>query len=563
MAKWIYERPADRCNATELAVAKRLAQLGDEWIIRWGFYYETDREGDFIILGPIGGVLVLEVKGGDLRKLSNIGRWEGPARDHPVAQLLAEWHAVIDTLRESASGGVVPFVEKALCLPDLDIDPKAAAYKEIDRNLIVDRGDLASFETTWRWLFADRCYTVSKSERKVFLDSFGKEISPKAIRYFISETDRIILRHTIAEYQVLDMLRGNRQLVVEGGPGSGKTWLALEQAFRFANEGLQVLFLCYNVALAEQLSLLVAKAKAQKGEVIVRSWETLSRELLDAAGVGWDNPVAPSEREVYFGDVVPSLMRDIARGQVVKPRFDALVVDEAQDHDTCWPGSESDNTNSGWWEIYWKLLRSKTEARMAIFYDRAQRPLFRQKECFEPTRVLKRLSQPVQVNLLFTLRYSLPIFRFLKTLKSGATASLVDNLRSRVSLPDGPDVELHDVEPNRTATKVEEVVTSWVSNGFCRLDEILILSPHGTKPKTSLANHSSIGEWPMVGIDERKPGRLGLLSVNKAKGLDSLAVIMIDVERFERLASPQEQMNYFMGASRARQLLAILHKTQL
>jgi hypothetical protein len=95
----------------------------------------------------------------------------------------------------------------------------------------------------------------------------------------------------------------------------------------------------------------------------------------------------------------------------------------------------------------------------------------------------------------------------------------------------------------------------------CRVDEILILSPHGTKPKTSLVNHSRIGDWPVVGIDERKPGSLALLSVNKAKGLDSLAVIMIDVERFEKLATPQEQMNYFMGASRARQLLAILHKT--
>src|SRR6516164_9766326 len=313
MARWIYQRPVDRCNPTELAVAKRLARMDDEWVIRWGFYYESDREGDFIILGPIGGVLVLEVKGGDLRKLSTIGRWEGPARDHPVAQLLAEWSAVIDTLRESASAGVVPFVAKALCLPDLDIDPKLAFYKEIDRNLIVDRGDLVSLETTWRRLFADRCYTVSKRERKAFLDSFAKEISPKAIQQFVSETDRIILRHTTAEYQLLDMLRENRQLVVEGGPGSGKTWLALEQAFRFANEGLQVLFLCYNVALAQQLSVLVGKRKALKGEVIVRSWETLSRELLDAAGVGWDNPVAPSEREIYFGDVVPSLMRDIAR----------------------------------------------------------------------------------------------------------------------------------------------------------------------------------------------------------------------------------------------------------
>jgi len=122
-------------------------------------------------------------------------------------------------------------------------------------------------------------------------------------------------------------------------------------------------------------------------------------------------------------------------------------------------------------------------------------------------------------------------------------------------------VELYEVEPTQTAVKLEEVVTRWVSDGFCRLDEILILSPHGTKAKTSLANNSRIGEWPIVGIDDRKPRNLALLSVNKAKGLDSLAVIMIDVERFDKLAAPQEQMNYFMGASRARQLLAILHKT--
>jgi hypothetical protein len=166
------------------------------------------------------------------------------------------------------------------------------------------------------------------------------------------------------------------------------------------------------------------------------------------------------------------------------------------------------------------------------------------------------------VNLLFTLRYSLPIFRFLKTLQSEATTSLIENLRYRTILPEGPDVELYDVDQMQTAAKLEEVVARWINDGFCRLDEILILSPHGTMTKTSLANHSRIGEWPLVSIDDRKPGTLALLSVNKAKGLDSLAVIVIDVERFDKLATPQEQMNYFMGASRARQLLAIIHKTQ-
>jgi Nuclease-related domain/IstB-like ATP binding protein len=263
MARWIYQRPVECCNQTELLVAKRLALLSDDWVIRWGFYYDSDREGDFLILGPTG-VLVLEVKGGQLRKLSTTGRWEGPQRDHPLAQLSAEWDAVLLRLQATANGKTVPFVAKALCLADQTVDRKTPVFKEIDRELIVDRGDLAAFETTWDRMFARRGYRVLEEERKVFLDTFAKDISPKELKHFVTETDRILLQQTIAEYQVLDLLRDNRQLVVQGGPGSGKTWLALEQAFRYAEEGLQVLLLCYNVALADQLSALVAKRKLQK-----------------------------------------------------------------------------------------------------------------------------------------------------------------------------------------------------------------------------------------------------------------------------------------------------------
>ena len=87
----------------------------------------------------------------------------------------------------------------------------------------------------------------------------------------------------------------------------------------------------------------------------------------------------------------------------------------------------------------------------------------------------------------------------------------------------------------------------------CTNGEILILSPHGTKAKTALAGYSNIGEWPLVGFGVRKPGELALLSINRAKGLDSLAVIMIDVEKFEKLSTAQGRMDYFVGASRARQ----------
>jgi hypothetical protein len=559
MARWIYQRPIECCNQTELLVAKRLALLSDAWVIRWGFYYDSDREGDFLILGPTG-VLVLEVKGGGLRKLSTTGRWEGPDHDHPLAQLSAEWGAILVRLQETANGKAVPFVAKALCLADQTVDRKTPVFKEIDRELIVDRGDLAAFETTWDRLFARRGYPVPEEERKVFLDTFAKDISPKELKHFVTETDRILLRQTIAEYQVLDLLRDNRQLVVQGGPGSGKTWLALEQAFRYAEEGLQVLFLCYNIALADQLSALVAKRKLKKGEVVVRSWAGLARELLEAAGLEWDEPTGLTESNLYFGEVVPSLIREIAQDQQFKPRFDALVVDEAQDQDTSWPQSESDEATSGWWEVYWRLLREKTSAPMAIFYDSDQRQLFRRKAGFDAERIFKRLSQPAHASLLFTHRYSRPVFEFLETLQSDGTSNLVRNLRYRTMLPEGPDVRLYTVKPENTAAKVEEIVTSWVNDGFCRVDEILILSPHGTKLKTSLAGCSQIGQWPLTSYVIRKPGELSLLSINKAKGLDSLAVIMIDTQSFDKLCSPQQQMDYFMGASRARQLLAILHR---
>jgi hypothetical protein len=560
MARWIYQRPIECCDPTELLVAKRLALLSDGWVIRWGFYYDSDREGDFLILGPTGGVLVLEVKGGELRKLSTTGRWDGPDRDHPLRQLSAEWQAIIVRLQETADGNAVPYVAKALCLAGLTIDPKTPSYKEIERNLIVDRGDLAAFETTWGRLFARRNHPVSEEERKVFLDSFAKDISPKEIKHFVTETDRILLRQTTAEYQVLDLLHDNRQLIVKGGPGSGKTWLALEQAFRYAEEGLQVLLLCYNVALAEQLSALVTKRKFETGKVVVRSWASLARELLEAAGLEWDEPTGLTESDLYFGEVVPSLMRDISRDHQFEPTFDALVVDEAQDQDTSWRESESDEAASGWWEVYWRLLREKTNARMAIFYDSDQRQLFRRKEGFDVTRVFERLSQPAHVSLLFTHRYSRPVFEFLKTLRSDATLNLVRNLRYRTVLPEGPDVELYSVKPESTAAKLEEIITRWVNDGLCRVDEIIILSPHGTKVKTSLAGCSQIGEWPLVSHVILKPGELSLLSINKAKGLDSLAVVMIDTPSFDKLSSPQQQMDYFMGASRARQLLAILHR---
>ena len=48
-------------------------------------------------------------------------------------------------------------------------------------------------------------------------------------------------------------------------------------------------------------------------------------------------------------------------------------------------------------------------------------------------------------------------------------------------------------------------------------------------------------------------------SINKAKGLDAIGVIMVGLPPFPQLTHPDQQFAYFMGASRAKQLLAVIH----
>jgi hypothetical protein len=132
----------------------------------------------------------------------------------------------------------------------------------------------------------------------------------------------------------------------------------------------------------------------------------------------------------------------------------------------------------------------------------AQRPLFRDRERFEVNQLRRRLSQAVHLKLPFTLRYSRPVFQFLESLRSDATKGL-GGLRHRESLPEGPDVEIYEVQPGQTAAKVREIVISWVTGGFCRLDEILILSPHSRKAKSISSRKHRIRwttSWELAGL---------------------------------------------------------------
>ena len=564
MALWIRNRPPERCHDAEVTVAGFLADLSDDWVICWGFMYQdqkgTQREGDFLVLGPQGGLLVLEVKSGTIALNPYTGVWNTASGDNPRFQLDDEWKAVLETMEAHEHGRPSLFVGRALGTPDLSLAPDTKQHHGIPREFIFDRGDLRRFAETWDSRMAAWNARLDPRSRDIFLDCYGRDAAPCAITHFVDDTDRVLLRQTEATYPLLEQLADNRQFMVSGGVGSGKTWLAVELARRWARDHNQrVLFLGYNLAFTghvrDLIERLVAKRKLPEGAVTVRAWEELARERFERAGLPFEPPADGPERTQFFEDELPAYLRQLVVEGMVTPAYDALIVDEAQDHATSLGPSHDAATS--WWPVYWKLLHRGVEARIAVFYDAAQRPAFR-KGTFEPSHLLQTPGfNPVGVRLQGSVRFTRTILDYLKGLDSPATRHLVAGLEQVTSLPTGPEVLEQGAAPGGEVAAIDGLLRGWFTQGWCRPEQVAILSRYGSKAKSALATCAQIGGVPLHDGLIAPRGEVAFGSVNRAKGLDRLAVVVLDFAPWSQL-SDADRVSFFMGASRAWQLLAVV-----
>lgn len=581
MARWYYSRPEECCDESEVKVATKLRRLSKRWTIRWGFYYEDNkgvrREGDFLIFDPMHGLLVLEVKGFRLRGFAPTGKWEGDPgsnKDHPIYQLDQEFAAVLKTL-EDVQPGWRP-VAKALCLPNEVIPEGQKTYQDIPRELIVDGRDLEQIDSIFGRFFAGEQPRNIKQHRDVFLQAYGKGGSPDELKHFIDHNEVIFRKQLTRQYQLLDILEGNQQLFIEGGAGTGKTWNAVEKAVRLAEagDGADVLLLCYNIALSRFLRDLVKRRSLQQGSITVFQWEELANHILDSCGMQNEPPAAEAgygEKLQYFDHDLPGLLLECIREAEFAdrlPRFDALVVDEAQDHDTAFPEALNDEgpfTQCGWWSIYFALLRDGTAAPATLFFDTAQRPPFRGQGGFDARVIATQLSQPAFARLPHALRYTQPIYDFIQTLNAPGTERLISQLCEPDDLPEGPEVvttRLDSPTPEATREAVESIIATWVEDGYCKAEEILLLHARTHLKDSALGPCDTLAGLPLHEYGaplEENTKVIRHLSINRAKGLDALGVILIGVRPFQEIRGEDHQYTYFMGASRAKQLLAVVH----
>lgn len=574
---WYLSNPRDSADKTELAVAQTLnQQLSTDWLVRWCFYYKPsgdnkikDHEGDFLIIGPDGRILVMEVKGGNggyLRKFVLTGKWSGQ-HINPAKQIHDEWKGVLTELRKAVAhqkGGKIPYVGRAICVPHMGRIDKERLTDDLPPECLIFREDLADFKKWWeRCLAIQARFSDPHNALALFKEVWARDLKPGGIDEFMSYSDQLFEQFQSYEFEVLEMLEDNQRWMVEGGTGTGKGFMALKRACHLAQQGLgmKVLLIAYHEKAAQRLSGLVPKLGLLRGAIHVRTWAELLTEIAENGGKSLSTDEKETGERVYYSEVLQRAAEESLREGKVKGIYDALVVVDAQDHDTL--ADALPELNLGWWEFYFALLKDPDRAPVALFFDPSQRPHFRGKSNFEPKRLQNRLRDAVTVKLRKAVRFTLPVYQYLAKIDSLDENGSISLMEPHEDLPQGPEVTTLSVaEKKDVPSAVTKILEDWEKLSVCQADRVVVIGSRSTLKKSSLAECQKLHGLELVDYNEELKGKLGYLGAHRSRGLDFLAVILIDFPAPEIIYGEQgtEDMReaFFLGASRARQVLAVV-----
>lgn len=505
-------------------------------------------EADFVILHPERGLLVLEVKGGGVKK-DRDGRWYSTGRngkeiaiDDPFRQVQQNEKSLASEIKKRLDTQLIH--GHAVVFPDCDyrLDDEKQPLGQ-PRFLVLDASDLAgnvrgAVDRVYAHWAAGRPAssldprTLKKLSQNVLAPRFQLGLS---LGTAIAEEESALCRLSYEQETCLDFLTLNPRCVVEGGAGTGKTFIALEVARAFAAWGGRVLFLCFNRPLAALLRQKCAEFEVEPGSIWAGTFHELCREWAHKAGIEWSEPDGATgpETEHFYNIAAPEKLR--AAAEKIPDRFDALVVDEAQDFLT------------EWWPDLLSLLRRPNLDPFVTFCD-AEQDLWDRNS-----------------------RIPGPLPRFPLHLNQRNTHSISDffaplgscHLRHTLDTPWGePPVEETYRNPGHERQLAEGRIGHLLLREKLDMSRIAVLGTHHLD-RSFLAGEPSLCGFPIEAIDDCgrvSPGAIRYATPRRFKGLEADVVLLCDVDGAGHAGTRRD---LYVAASRARHRLYIYRAKHL
>lgn len=321
-------------NKAERAVFEALnRELSDNSEIFCNYKFfdgETTREVDFIVLSPGHGVMFIEVKGG-LITLSPEGKLQNTAGDiDPHKQVTGAMYSIRDIVHQKWSQKGKPIFGWMVVFPDYPIFDTVST-PTIPRNRIVGEMELPDIKDHLiRILHNTENATNSRQALEAISEVLKGIRNPETVyqeQWATIEDHREAL--TQEQQMLLRIAENLPSYIVRGPAGSGKTFLALEQARQHTKAGLNTALICYNVGLANFLRKTVSQWPQDERPKYVGTFHALLEDKWQV-----DHPVTNDKDYWNSASVEKAKNNLLNRPSLTK--FDAFVVDEAQDFQYNW-----------------------------------------------------------------------------------------------------------------------------------------------------------------------------------------------------------------------------------
>ena len=325
-----------------------------------------DHEVDFLVAIEGAGIVCLEVKGGEVWHDGETWRQRRGGHDHkinPVRQAREACYALRDFIEKDPlwTQGRLRW-DHVVVLPNTDL-PEGFALPDCPRWKVIDRTDRPDIGAKLRHILVsqelDRPLLTRDGIAELADALSGRGLPQRSVVARALENEDAADILTEHQSVILDAIKLLNRVEIRGGAGSGKTFLAMEQARRLTRNGQRVALVCYSHGLASYLERITGAWNRRQQPAYVGEFHDLGKKW--GAPEGPDESLRTEETVQFWERDLPRQMALLAAQLEPGHRFDAIVVDEAQDF------------ADAWWDPLLAALKDDETGGIYVFTDEGQR----------------------------------------------------------------------------------------------------------------------------------------------------------------------------------------------